>query len=356
MKNFLRFSPLIGLVLGSCAFLPLNLPTIQKHPYQENNQYQDFRGVVHVHTFLSHDSRGTLEQIVDAANYNGIDFVALTDHYQPGYLQKAKDAGFYGFHNGVLLIPGVELEKDDVDLLYLGLRAELEADVMLIAHPEELDQLPELSFIDGIEIYNLHADAKEELRFPRALLLPLQLLLPERYLMLSLFDYPATNLAYFDALRLQKNVFVGVGACDAHQNINVFGKLFGSYRASFRSVTTHVFAKHLAREEILEAIKIGRSYIVFEMVAPVSVFSFRAENTRTSVMLGGSIHLDGTTRLVVEIPNQTAVVRLLKDGEERAKEDIENKKTFMVREPGNYRVELWKKNHLWILSNPITVQ
>ena len=39
-----------------------------------------YRGVLHVHSYLSHDSKGTLNDIIPAAKSDGIDFIFLTDH------------------------------------------------------------------------------------------------------------------------------------------------------------------------------------------------------------------------------------------------------------------------------------
>ena len=39
-----------------------------------------YRGVMHVHSYLSHDSEGNLNDLIPAAKNNGIDFIFLTDH------------------------------------------------------------------------------------------------------------------------------------------------------------------------------------------------------------------------------------------------------------------------------------
>jgi hypothetical protein len=38
-----------------------------------------YRGVLHVHSYWSHDSEGTLFDLIPAAKYAGIDFIFLTD-------------------------------------------------------------------------------------------------------------------------------------------------------------------------------------------------------------------------------------------------------------------------------------
>ncbi len=66
--------------------------------------YVDNRGVMHVHSGLSHDSRSTIEEIVDAANKTGVNVIMFTEHPAPHY-DYFKD-GHRGLMKGVLLIPG----------------------------------------------------------------------------------------------------------------------------------------------------------------------------------------------------------------------------------------------------------
>ena len=58
-----------------------------------------YRGVLHVHSYLSHDSRGTLADIIPAAKTDGIDFVFLTDH--PRNQIDTFPHGYKGFYDGV---------------------------------------------------------------------------------------------------------------------------------------------------------------------------------------------------------------------------------------------------------------
>src|SRR5256712_7441479 len=45
--------------------------------------YREFRGVVHAHTALSHDSTGTVEEILEAASLAQLDFLITTHPYTP---------------------------------------------------------------------------------------------------------------------------------------------------------------------------------------------------------------------------------------------------------------------------------
>src|SRR5438128_6131672 len=43
--------------------------------------YQDVRDVIHAHSYLSHDSRGTPEEIIAGAKKAGMRVLFMTDHY-----------------------------------------------------------------------------------------------------------------------------------------------------------------------------------------------------------------------------------------------------------------------------------
>ena len=76
----------------------------QKLP--RSGPYLDYRANVHVHSLLSHDSRGTIEEIVAAAKATGTRVLMFTEHPSERY-DYFKD-GHQGMKDGVLLIPGAE--------------------------------------------------------------------------------------------------------------------------------------------------------------------------------------------------------------------------------------------------------
>ena len=53
--------------------------------------YREYRGVVHAHTWLSHDSTGTVEEILEAASSAYLDFLITTDHYTPRIFTEGLD-------------------------------------------------------------------------------------------------------------------------------------------------------------------------------------------------------------------------------------------------------------------------
>ena len=79
----------------------LELAKLRKEPTSQIN-LNTYRGVMHVHSYLSHDSRGTLDDLIPAAKKDGIDFIFLTDHPHGNIDTLPK--GFRGFHHGVLIV------------------------------------------------------------------------------------------------------------------------------------------------------------------------------------------------------------------------------------------------------------
>src|SRR5215510_14304542 len=68
--------------------------------------YEDFRANLHVHSAFSHDSRGTIAEIVAAARAAGTRVLLFSEHPADHY-DYVTD-GHRGPRDGVLLIPGAE--------------------------------------------------------------------------------------------------------------------------------------------------------------------------------------------------------------------------------------------------------
>lgn len=69
--------------------------------------YKDFAGAIHVHTELSHDREGTLEEIAEASRKAGSSYVITTDHHRPIVYEQ----GFQGWLEGILFLRGSEVVK-----------------------------------------------------------------------------------------------------------------------------------------------------------------------------------------------------------------------------------------------------
>ncbi len=70
--------------------------------------YDDVRALLHVHSSFSHDSRGTIEEILAAAKESQVRVIMFSEHPASSY-DYIMD-GHRGVQGGVLLIPGAETE------------------------------------------------------------------------------------------------------------------------------------------------------------------------------------------------------------------------------------------------------
>ncbi len=219
----------------------------------ENAGYQDVRVVLHAHSGLSHDSRGTEEQIVAAAKKAKVRAVFMSEHPTPD--RKWATEGLRGEKEGVLLVPGAELsdglliwrsegqewtpqmKASEVLEKLSGSRA-----VAFVAHPEERkdDAAWNLPAFHGMEIYNTHADAEDSgyekllesfrKESPFRLLGVLSLLKKyPREAFAAVFDEQAEILGRWDRLnaaflsgeKASNRRVVGIAGNDSHQNVGI---------------------------------------------------------------------------------------------------------------------------------------
>lgn len=202
--------------------------------------YDDVRALLHVHSAFSHDSRGKLEEIIPAAKQVGVRVIMFSEH-PAGHYDYVND-GHHGMKDGVLVIPGAEtggylaypkssIQKDapkDKQEFANAVRAT--DGLIFLCHLEERMDW-EIDGLTGSEIYNTHADFKDEPKLLASLRSPLGMLdiIPavKQYpqeVFGALMDYPADYLKRWDQLCLKAH-HTGVSANDAHHNQAFRGKL-----------------------------------------------------------------------------------------------------------------------------------
>jgi hypothetical protein len=378
--------------------------------------FKEFRANLHVHSALSHDSRGTIDEIVSAAKSVGSEVLMFTEH--PAETFDFFRDGHQGMRDGVLLIPGAETKG-----LLVFPRQSVRA--FEAASPQEFSDLVRgrggLSFLShleerldweirglcGVEIYNTHADFKDEKRLAAALRNPLWLLgtaeLIRKYPQESfsaLGDYPADYLRRFDQL-CQRAPHTGIAANDAHQNVGLkivlaegdkvrvedalgqrlveldasvvsalpgipkdakagatlFQLQLDRYEYSLRHVRTHLLMPELSREAVWEALEAGQAFVAFDWLADATGFDFSAESSAGRKPMGSRTSLADDLRFSGQSP-LPGRWKLIRDG----KAIIESTgSTFeaKVAERGVYRAEVWLnvagEEKAWILSNPIYI-
>lgn len=218
-------------------------------PSERSGEFLDVRCALHAHSGLSHDSRITPEQVVEAAKKAKVRAMFMTEHPTPD--RKWSTEGMRGEKEGVLFVPGAEL--NDGLLVWRGEAAQWTPNmkagevleklqgtdgVAFIAHPEmrKTDVEWELPPFAGMEIYNSHADAMDS-DYEKALgglrtespLKIMQMLNTvkrfERESYAAIFDEQKDTVARWDrlnqaALGTGRRV-VGIAGNDAHQNVGI---------------------------------------------------------------------------------------------------------------------------------------
>jgi hypothetical protein len=336
--------------------------------------------------------------------------------------------GHQGTKDGVLLIPGAEMKgflvfpKQSLKGLDGGTPQEFaelvrgREGLLFLSHLEERMDW-QIQGLTGCEIYNTHADFKDEKKLIEALKNPLWLInsadsfrkYPQEAFS-ALQDHPTDYLKRWDQLCLLAP-HTGVSANDAHQNVGIVvrlveanvtriedglgekllevdaaanpafvrllnGKRVGDvlfelrldrYEHSLRHVGTHLLMKELTQEAVWEALEAGRAYVAFDWISDATGFDFAAVSEMARHDMGSQVefaeglHLRGRAPLSVEW-------KLIRNGKPRsdstgtelpASEMQGRTFDIVVTEPGNYRVEAWLRvgSHKlpWILSNPIYI-
>ena len=370
------------------AIRQLNL---ERDTLQDGQEYADYKGVMHVHSILGGHSRGSLAEIVEAAQAVNLNFVVMTEH--PSRLLDTSAMTLQGEHGGVLFINGNEVRTASRDRLLL-LPGNVEAAtadtastqdlisrnktagrLSFIAYPQEFRSWA-VSDYDGIEVYNLYTNAGK-ISAPLTFFDGLWSYWSYPELMfVRFYERPSDNLKRWDEIIAARNgKVVAVAGSDAHANVGFgLGDLSGNffigfrldpYQRIFQLVRTHVLiekAQPLSAQTLLAALADGHCYISFDLFCEATGFSYSAENGQVKKIMGDEIELGDGVRLTVQTPVKSRVV-LIKDGQVVGEQDGTSRKEFPVKERGVYRVEAYLtqlgsllKDKPWIISNPIYVR
>jgi hypothetical protein len=389
----------------------------QRREVSLKSGYDDVRTLLHVHSAFSHDSRATVEEVVAGAKEAGVRVILFSEHPASHY-DYVKD-GHRGMMDGVLLIPGAETggflawpktsiqdQKTDSPQAFADLVNSTGGQIFLCHLEERMDW--DIKGLTGSEIYNTHADFKDEPKFLAALRSPLTLLTlmgavkqyPQEVFG-ALMDYPADYLARYDQL-CQKSRLTGVSANDSHHNqayratvledgkvqledalkeklavldpekipplkLLVNGKKPGDrildldldpYPRSFHHVSTHLLMPAVDEENVWQALAAGRAYVAFDWLADPTGFVYQAAAGDKNWPIGSDIPWQAGLRLRAEAPLQGRI-KLVRNGEVIVDQQ-DAALDFEVKEPGVYRVEVWLslvgEDRPWILSNPIYIR
>lgn len=388
----------------------------ERRDLKRSGQWKEYRANLHVHSAFSHDSRGTIDEIVTAAKAAGTHVLMFTEHPADHY-DFVKD-GHQGMRDGVLLVPGAEMKgllvypRQSVRGLDSGTPQEFSDLVRgrdgltFLCHLEERMDW-EIRGLTGVEIYNTHADFKDEKKMMAAMRNPLWLLNTAELLrkypqeaFSALHDYPDDYLKRWDEL-CERTPHTGVSANDAHQNVGLtirqaegnkaqvedalgkklveldaaaivalrpevkdakigevlFQMRLDPYENSLRHAGTHLLMTELTREAVWEALQEGRAFVAFDWIADSTGFDFFAEAAGKRHDMGSRIKRVDDLKLKGRAPH-AAHWKIHRNGKRHADITGADFET-LVTEPGHYRAEVWLdlagEERIWILSNPIYI-
>ena len=145
----------------------------ERTPVSLKTGWNEYRGVMHSHSELSHDSEVTVPEITAALKTAKCQFICMSDHYVDGKADYS--LGKKGVEDGILFVRGYEMNDglmpwglpDDTVLTKEMSSAEVArkvrelGGVTSVSHAEAWRpwDIPEL---DAMEIYNIHTDMLDE--------------------------------------------------------------------------------------------------------------------------------------------------------------------------------------------------
>jgi hypothetical protein len=371
----------------------------------------DYRIILHAHAEDSSHTGGTRPEMLAAAKSARVDAILLSDHDRPPRDFIADS--WRGLRDGVLFLPGAEARgfllyptasimshmNDPTPGLIEATRRD--GGLIFLSHIEERPNHPTAG-LDGMEIYNRHADAKKDSLGLMAIMLKLTdptalrelqdnlRQFPDE-LFASQVEYPADYLAKWDAETAMRRL-TGVAANDCHHNYvlvvkkvdddtikvgtNVdpddamrsisaklrpgirtlvkdrrVGEVIASvdldpYERSFRNVSTHIVAPELTEAAVRHALRAGHAYVSHDWICDPKGFQFEliASNEAKATIaplanMGDEVRFQSSLRLVARFPIPCRI-RLARGGKTIA-EQLGDQLERVIEAPGVYRVEGW---------------
>jgi len=337
-------------------------------PYLAESGLKEYRVALHVHCYLSHDSDGRIEDISLAARQHGFDTVILSDHYEEGNIAKAPR----GVMDGVLFIPGVEeriaggsilsfpLRRDyDPKLRGADLLAELtrQDPINVLAHIEEIDDW-DMEPFQAIEIFNIHA-AFTEVSFLRVF--GSLMTSPPTEFFEEFMEPLEGNFRIWDRELARGRKLTPMAGHDAHDNVNILGTIVGTYSQLLRLVSTRVLAEEWTPAAITDAIRKGRTFVVFDYLGGGPGFSMTYGNEDEApgkrATFGDEPVFGPDKVLELRVPDSASPfeVSILRNGVRILRTDGGS---FTMTLPGEgvYRAEVRKGRKTWIISGVIYVK
>ena len=281
--------------------------------------FHDYRGIVDLPIKASGmDQSG----IADLAKTSQIDFIFLADRVQPG----DTDFGIAGFTSDILFIAGGAFEVGGSQIIGVNLHEPIKPNLTpndliaaihdqgglaIAADPAKFASSEDYALADAMEVYNARsawlAQSPTTLYF-RAIFFGTD------HFLAGLDLRPDANLATLrsDDDRRARRDARGLGAPD---NLNVLGAKVGTLPQLFLFCTTHLIARERDTAPILEALRLGHSYVSFDYLGYVGAFAFFARVGDTTTMMGDEVHLAPGLTLKTELPAPADRIAMYQNGD-----------------------------------------
>mgnify|MGYP001158816051 CR=1 FL=1 len=351
--------------------------------------FDEYKGVIHVHTALGGHSTGGFDELTAAAAANDLDFVVMTEHVSPSYDTAALTLN--GVHGKTLFVGGNEGDTAEGDRMLVvpgggdvaGLhllptkaafeKTHAENRLVLVAYPESYKAWD--ADFDGVEAFSVATNSRTS--NPLLFLLDMIWSFPSypELTIASTFKRPDANLQKYDEVAAKRRISLFGSIC-AHSNIgyHLFGDDVGNqpigfkidpYEMVFRLVRLHLLVKKdepLTRENLVETFKKGNFYTGFDVVGDSSGFRFTSQDGDVTKTMGDEITLSPQTKLTASAPQPARFV-VFRNGEKFSEFTDTAEIAVNVTEPASYRVEVYRDalgspydRMPWIISNPIYVR
>ena len=349
--------------------------------------FDDYAGVIHVHSEIGGHSYGRADDLKSAAALNELAFVVMTEHISGDRDTFGKS--IEGLHEGVLFIGGHEvgIREENRFLVVEGFpeltastglslkefleRVKTPDRLALVTHPERGVQP---NNADGIEIFSLHNKANEmnKLAFAADALWSFPSY-PELTFARH-FTRPDENLKLFDRISSERRFSLFAGN-DAHSNVGFqiggtandpyFELILDRYQMMFRIVRTHILLEKgtaLTKEAVIEAIRSGNCFVGLDVLGNTAGFALEAFAEDSRAFMGEEVTFAKGMRLRSVAP-QTARFLVFRNGSKFHESEMTNRIELDLRSPGVYRVEVYRddlgspfESVPWIISNPVYVK
>lgn len=330
----------------------------------------EYVGAIHAHSVFS-DGSGTVEQIIVAAEGTGLDFLVLTDHNT----LRARDEGWEGWHDDLLLIVGDEVSSRSGHCLALGIHTHVshrqsphgilhdirrQGGLSLIAHPHgryrPLVQIRDHSWrdwtanaFDGIELWSYMFDWASSFHYAR---FGKHYRNPDQFI-----TGPFTEtVKLWDRLCATRRV-VAIGGVDVHaRKYAPLPFVVFPYRDCFRTIRTHVLTDRALAQSapedsmnLLEHIGAGHAFLAYDFLSDATGTRFAAPDS--GCIMGDEQTFTEPVLLRVDVPVEANLL-VLRDG---APWQSEHGRRWegLADTPGVYRLEARLHGRPWLFTNPI---